>query len=322
MNPNLPHSVHLMPAPEGHESLGAFLKVELPSGGMATIFHEFGCIVNEWQAEVLGNLYPIFAGYDDLEAFEKLSYSRGVNLSPFPNRIEDGEYSFDGSDYQLPINKVDERNAIHGLLQKAKYEIVGAEELMNGTVLRFKHLYAGSPAFPWEFELEKTIRLTDNQIHIHNKVTNLSNDPMPYGDGWHPYFVAPSGSVNDCELELATDARILVDERMIPTGETESWYEFPLNGGEEIGGHKFDDGFTTQFTGNMPQAVVRNEHYQIELWQSQAYPYLQVYIPPNRQSIALEPMSCATNAFNNGMGLVVLGSEESWEGEYQITVNP
>jgi Galactose mutarotase and related enzymes len=36
------------------------------------------------------------------------------------------------------------------------------------------------------------------------------------------------------------------------------------------------------------------------------YPYLQVYTPPHRQSIAIENLSAAPDVFNNRMGLIEL----------------
>jgi aldose 1-epimerase len=40
--------------------------------------------------------------------------------------------------------------------------------------------------------------------------------------------------------------------------------------------------------------------------------------PRRRRSIAIEPMSCAPNAFRSGDGLIVLQPGESWSGSWGI----
>lgn len=49
-------------------------------------------------------------GADDLPFM-----SQGQHLLPWPNRIRDGRYRFDGRDHQLPITDLTFGNAIHGL---------------------------------------------------------------------------------------------------------------------------------------------------------------------------------------------------------------
>src|SRR5690606_19837389 len=49
---------------------------------------------------------------------------------------------------------------------------------------------------------------------------------------------------------------------------------------------------------------VNSMSFGIELWQQrQDYPWLHLFIPPDRSSIAIEPVSSGINAFNSGEGL-------------------
>lgn len=50
------------------------------------------------------------------------------------------------------------------------------------------------------------------------------------------------------------------------------------------------------------------------------FPFFQVFTPPHRESIALEPMSCNVDAFNNGQGLVSLEPDAEWKTRMEIKV--
>jgi aldose 1-epimerase len=58
----------------------------------------------------------------------------------------------------------------------------------------------------------------------------------------------------------------------------------------------------------------------LHIYPERAYPYLQVYTPPHRKSIAIENLSSAPDAFNNKMGLIALGPEDSqaFQTRYRI----
>ena len=57
---------------------------------------------------------PILDGYG---AGEVCPSGHGQLLVPWPNRIEDGRYDFDGRAFQVPLNEPARRNAIHGLVR-------------------------------------------------------------------------------------------------------------------------------------------------------------------------------------------------------------
>jgi aldose 1-epimerase len=45
---------------------------------------------------------------------------------------------------------------------------------------------------------------------------------------------------------------------------------------------------------------------QIEVWPDKAYPYVQLYTPDHRMSIAIENLSAPPDTFNNGISLMIL----------------
>jgi aldose 1-epimerase len=59
----------------------------------------------------------------------------------------------------------------------------------------------------------------------------------------------------------------------------------------------------------------------VEIRPESSYPYLQLYTPPHRESIAIENLSAAPDAFNNGMGLINLepGASATFKTAYTIS---
>ena len=81
-----------------------------------------------------------------------------------------------------------------------------------------------------------------------------------------------------------------------------------------IGSTAFDTCFIT--SGDHPKATIADHKNDIalEIQQTRPYGYMQFYTPDTRDSIAIEPMSCAPDAFNNKDGLRILdpGESDSW----------
>jgi aldose 1-epimerase len=101
------------------------------------------------------------------------------------------------------------------------------------------------------------------------------------------------------------------DEDLVPTGKLIPYQDFgSLKNIETI---SLDNCFTVNFAECQPLCVFRNpkKKVQVELYPATSYPYLQIFTPNHRKSIAIENLSAAPDAFNNGIGLKVLAPDES-----------
>jgi aldose 1-epimerase len=70
------------------------------------------------------------------------------------------------------------------------------------------------------------------------------------------------------------------------------------------------------------EVIVQGEKGTLHYWQETGagkYNFLQVFIPPLRHCVALEPMTCAPDAFNNGMGLARLEPGEMLKGSFGVS---
>lgn len=267
-----------------------------------------------------------FNGTETLWGFENEAQlitndkSRSIHLAPFPNRIQDGKYFFEGNDYQFSINKPKENNAIHGFVWNKNFEVVSTKAEKDFASITLKYIYDGGEAgYPFSFELLFEYTLKGNSFSMSFSATNTGNTNMPFGYGWHPYF-AFGNNVEHWQLQLPECNILETDARLIPNGNSKKYNSFQQP--ENIGATEFDTAF--ELTGNKDffettlfSSVINQT---ISIQQSNIFKYLQVYIPPNRNCIAIEPMTCPANAFNSEEGLIVLEPQQNCNGIISISI--
>jgi aldose 1-epimerase len=146
-------------------------------------------------------------------------------------------------------------------------------------------------------------------------VTATGKVAVPISFGYHPYLRVPDVSRENWEIELPVKRRLLLDDRMIPTGESES----VVFEREPLDGRSFDDGFAELLPGK--PFVVAGGGRQIEVSFLEGYPYAQVYAPPDQQFICFEPMTAPTNALvRRGSALPFVQPSETFEAGFSISV--
>ena len=67
------------------------------------------------------------------------------------------------------------------------------------------------------------------------------------------------------------------------------------------------------------EVILANEEGKLTYWQEAGtgkYNFIQIFTPPHRNCIALEPMTSNIDTFNNKDGLVILQSGESLGGKF------
>src|SRR5689334_19470923 len=108
---------------------------------------------------------PVLDGYgvDDL-----CSSGRGQILAPWPNRIQDGSYEFDGNRYQLALDEPEQRNAIHGLVRWSQWTV--AEREADRVAL--EHRLYPTPGYPFTLDLRVDYALDDDGLTVRAQATN------------------------------------------------------------------------------------------------------------------------------------------------------
>jgi aldose 1-epimerase len=263
---------------------------------------------------------------DGYGADEMASAGRGQVLMPWPNRLEDGVYEFGGSRHQLPLNEPDARNAIHGLV---RWEAWAVEDRDADRVV-LGHTLHPQPGYPFSLELEIEYALADEGLRVTSTATNIGRNASPYGAGAHPYLTLGTRTVDTVHLRAPGRTVIEFDGRGRPTGSGPvDGTDYDFRQSRPIGTTKLDHAFTDLERDGDGLARVElrrpEDGTALSLWLDESYPYLQLFtgdpLPSvSRRSLAVEPMTCAPNAFRSGEGLRVLEPGESTTGTWGIHV--
>jgi aldose 1-epimerase len=233
----------------------------------------------------------------------KSTYKSSV-LFPFPNRIENGAYQYKGVNYQLPINEPSVNNAIHGLVYNKPFEIIGTELYEQRAKIILCYVADGTlPGFPFPFEFRLVYRISfQGGLSLTFEVKNTGTQSFPYGMGWHPYFF--TDKLHDAVLSFASRDFYSCNKRSIPIKTKEAQLPEKFNLEDRV----FDDAFSLDY----PRCDFNTRTYNLSL--EFKYPegtYLQLYTPDHRQNIAIEPMTCVANSFNNKIGFSELSPGKS-----------
>ena len=252
---------------------------------------------------------------------------RGVVVAPWPNRVVDGRYVFAGVEHQLPTNETARGHALHGFAFDRRWAVV--DDSPAEAVLRLD--LVPQPGYPFAIQLQAAYTLTDAGLHIALTARNTGAEPAPYGCTIHPYLTCGTPLVDDAVLVLPADTRVEVDDRMSPTGTRPvETVDCDFRAGAAIGSRTIDHAFTDLTAGvdGVVTAQLRRPEGSespggVQMTWGQWARWVQVHTADrpepdgDRVGLALEPMSCAADAFNSGAGLVVLdpGNEHSaWWG--------
>lgn len=288
------------------------------------ILPAYGAMLHAFRVQFKGKQLNLIDGYHNVEDLKNnlSSNYKSARLSPFACRIKDAKYTYRGKEYVFE-SKFNDGNAIHGLLFDRTFTLKTsvADDRQAKVGLNY-HYRNENPGYPFEYECEVVYTLKkDNELSVHSQVKNLSGDTIPLVDGWHPYFTTGS-KVNDLHLHFFAKEIVEFDERLIPTGKLLPYSKF--NGGGILREEELDNSYVLDFDHKQPLCTLRDDRkgIAIEFYPDKSYPILQIYTPPHRNSIAIENISGAPDAFNNGLFLQELkpGAAAEFETTYKVRV--
>lgn len=217
--------------------------------------------------------------------------SMGHQLLPWPNRIRDGRYTFDGVDYQVPVNEVARNNAIHGLGSNHAWRLLshGPDEVVLGTVIYPQQGWGGVLA------VEICHVVDDGGLTVIVTARNVGARAVPYGYGAHPYLALDPATAT---ITTPFEREIVVDDRLLPVSLGEVSAEHDFRKPRIIGDLALDNAFRVDEGGW--EVTVSDDGRTTTMWTDATMPWGQLFIPPTRDALAVEPLTCAANAYNEG----------------------
>ena len=155
----------------------------------------------------------VVAGYADDEVCRS---GRGQVLMPWPNRIRDGKYSFEGADHQLALSEPALQNASHGLVRWATWQLHWHADDWSALTVRTR--LHPQPGWDGTLDLSVNYVLEPDGLDVSVHATNVGDAAAPFGFGAHPYIALGDTPLAEVELDLPAGVEVLVDERLVPTG--------------------------------------------------------------------------------------------------------
>jgi aldose 1-epimerase len=244
-------------------------------------------------------------------------------LHPWANRLERFGYAAAGKQVELdpgsPLIAVDPNGLpIHGLLAASPHWRVSeatasdqaAELVAQLDFAAHDELLA---AFPYPHRLVQRVTLAGDALTIRTTLEATGEQQVPVSFGFHPYFRLP-GERERWQLSMPVRSRLVLDERMIPTGRTEP-VEFER---APLGDRGFDDGFADLVQRPFELAAGGRE---LAVTFERGYPHAQVYSPPGAGFICFEPMTAPTNALCSGGALPLVDPGDKFEAVFTISVS-
>lgn len=268
-------------------------------------------------------------GRDVLDGYAEDAICDGARcqtLVPWPNRVQDGRWSWRGVDQQLALTEPEQHNAIHGFVRWLSWEAVDQQE--SSVTLRCRSM--PQPGYPWRLEVSNTWSLGDGGLTVATTVRNESETAAPVAVGFHPYVTVGTPTIDDALLTVPASTRILTGAQQIPSGtEPVAGTAYDFRRSRRIGDLAIDYAYSDLLRDADGLARLRLEApgdgTVVTVWVDAAYPYLEVFtgdgLPDagrRRQGLGVEPMSAPPNAMATGESLVTVEADGVWRGSWGI----
>lgn len=298
-------------------------QIEIVHGTQRAIVVEVGGALRAYEV----GSWEVLDGYG---RGERCTAARGQSLIPWPNRLKDGAYHFDESDYQLALSEPAKANAIHGLVRFANWTVAQRER----ECVTMAHVLHPQPGYPFALRLTIQYALADLGLTVTTTATNVGTSSCPYGAGAHPYLSIGTEVIDAAVLRIPANRWLPSDERGIPTSvEPVAGTPYDFREPRPIGDAQLDTGYTdlTRDSDGRARVTLRGPTGQpgVVLWLDEHYGYVMAFTGDSlpqperrRRGLGVEPMTCAPNAFQTGDGLRSLAPGESCVSRWGLEPDP
>ena len=250
---------------------------------------------------------------------------RGSVLAPWPNRLRDGRYTWDGVEHQTALTEPETGTALHGLVTHVAFAPVAQAD----DRVELEHLLHPRPGYPFALRLRVAYALTEDGLQVRTTATNVGTTAAPYGEGHHPYLAA-GGLVDGCQLVAPARSYVVADDRGLPV-ETRpvDGTPYDFQSGRRVGDTRLDHAFTDLERDEAGLAWVRltgPDGRGAAVWLDEGYRWLMLFtgdtvpeVGRRRRGLAVEPMTCPPDAFRTGEDVRRLEPGESASQSWGIT---
>ena len=277
-----------------------------------------GGLLNSWKLAPSTNSFDIIDGNNFNNGWDNFEANgfKGGKMNPFSCRLQNGTYVHENTQFTIDKFYLGD-HALHGILYDANFEIINTEASENNASVTLQYEYLKTDkGFPFNYSLLLKWTFEDNnKVQVETTITNKDQQNFPMMDGWHPYFKLGE-NVNDSTLQFINKGILVYNTDLLPTGEILPCHDFETP--KSLDTIELDNGYLLD--SEQPSATLENKNFKLVVTPDTNYSYLQLYIPSNRNSIAIENLTAAPDCFNNKMGLHIMQPQEVWslKTQYQL----
>lgn len=251
----------------------------------------------------------------------------GATLAPWPNRLAGARYEFDGRSYEVAVNEPSTGHALHGLIWQRRWSVVhrGPAEV------RLERWLGRCRGYPFDVRVQATYRVSPDGLSVQIEAANQGRRTAPWGYGAHPYLLL-GGQLEDIVLTLPGTQQLVLDDASIPIRAREvTNTAADFRAGRALGRQPWDACLTGLTRSSSGDAVITARSGSsagegagdgVEVWLGTGLDYVQLFTPPqlpgHPAAVAIEPMSCAPDAFHSGDGLVSLTPGQRWAAAWGV----
>lgn len=283
--------------------------------GACAVFARRGATLLDWKVPFGGSLMSLIDGYASAQELNSQNGVRNGIMAPFPNRIRNGRFRYDGRDFDLlPGVPEAERLIYHGFVRELELNLVGVRVGEEGAQLRFftDAIAPGSfPGYPFALTLEILASMSATGLALEITATNVGRVSAPYAAGWHPYFRFGDAGIDALELLVPAGAYIATDARLMPLPASEAHAsldarpDLDFRRARALGGSALDvclSGLAADADGSI-RSHLRDpmRGCGLTVWQRGGLVHLftaDTLARGVRRSVAIEPVETMTDAFN------------------------
>ena len=320
----MPGQLNIFEQEEGTTFHKVFIKNKLTNESIS-ILPGLGARLNSAHLRSSGELAAVLSELKDENMKSSDEVFNNAKLFPFAGRIKKGIYSFQDKTYKLPINYIEEDNATHGFLYNQRFNVIAKRNTGESAEVELEYVSANDiTGYPFFFRVVVVYKFSEQgEVIVTTRVFNSDKRQMLFTDGWHPYYKLCQ-SIDDLIIEFNAEEKIELNQDKIPNG-----IRFSFNGAAvqqiDLKNKTLDDVFKYSSNNkiNFVNIFLKESSTKLNIWHEAGfnkYNYLVLYTPPDRKSIAVEPMTSNINAFNNREGLIIIEPGELWSASYGFSL--
>jgi len=251
-------------------------------------------------------------------------YFSGQTLFPWPNRLAQGSWTYEGLSLTLPLTDEAHQAALHGLLSSTVY---GVREVTSSSVVLVATVEA-SAGYPFTLDIAVHYVLEGSGLLVTYEVVNRSDRLAPFAVGAHPFLRAGKADVSTLTLTSEVGSYLTTDDNLIPVDEVTLAPGDVLNldQGVALADVTLDTTFrVAPGRDTVVTRLVSPTGHQTELWQDSAWGWVQIFLTSlyptgtgNVWAVAVEPMTAPPNALATGEDVVWLMPHNTWRASWGI----